>query len=45
MPASSVYAASKAGLASLVRTLSGELIGRGIRVNAISPGPTVDPAP
>ena len=41
MPASSVYAASKAGLASLVRTLSGELIGRGIRVNAISPGPTV----
>ena len=43
MPASSVYAASKAGLASLVRTLSGELIGRGIRVNAISPGPTATP--
>ena len=44
MPASSVYAASKAGLASLVRTLSGELIGRGIRVNAISPGPTATPS-
>lgn len=39
MPTSSVYAASKAGLLSLARTLSGELIGRGIRVNAVSPGP------
>ena len=39
MPASSVYSASKAALASLARTLSGELIGRGIRVNAVSPGP------
>lgn len=39
MPASSVYAASKAGLLSLVRTLSGELLSRGIRVNAVSPGP------
>ena len=39
MPNSSVYAATKAGLVSLARTLSGELIGRGIRVNAISPGP------
>jgi len=43
MPTSSVYAASKAGLISLVRTLSGELIGRGIRVNAISPGPIATP--
>jgi NAD(P)-dependent dehydrogenase (short-subunit alcohol dehydrogenase family) len=40
MPASSVYAATKAGLLSLARTLSGELLGRGIRVNAVSPGPT-----
>jgi NAD(P)-dependent dehydrogenase (short-subunit alcohol dehydrogenase family) len=40
MAESSVYAASKAGLLALRRTLSGELIGRGIRVNAITPGPT-----
>lgn len=44
LPQSSVYAASKAALLSLARTLSGELIGRGIRVNAISPGPTETPA-
>lgn len=37
---SSAYAASKAGLLSLARTLSGELIQRGIRVNGLSPGPT-----
>jgi len=43
MPSSSVYAASKAGLISLARTLSGELIGRGIRVNAVSPGPVTTP--
>jgi NAD(P)-dependent dehydrogenase (short-subunit alcohol dehydrogenase family) len=43
MPTSSVYAASKAGLISLARTLSGELIGRGIRVNAVSPGPVTTP--
>jgi NAD(P)-dependent dehydrogenase (short-subunit alcohol dehydrogenase family) len=43
MPNSSVYAASKAALISLVRTLSGELIGRGIRVNAVSPGPIETP--
>lgn len=43
MPTSSVYAASKAGLISLARTLSGELIGRGIRVNTVSPGPVSTP--
>ena len=43
MPTSSVYAATKAGLLSLARTLSGELIGRGIRVNAVSPGPVTTP--
>ncbi len=43
MPNSAVYAASKAGLASMTRTLSGELIGRGIRVNAVSPGPISTP--
>lgn len=40
LPQSSAYAASKAGLLSLARTLSGELISRGIRVNGLSPGPT-----
>ncbi|WP_030903233.1 SDR family oxidoreductase [Streptomyces sp. NRRL F-5126] len=35
----SVYAAGKAALRSMARTLSGELLPRGIRVNAISPGP------
>jgi NAD(P)-dependent dehydrogenase (short-subunit alcohol dehydrogenase family) len=44
LPQSSAYAASKAGLLSLARTLSGELIGRGIRVNGLSPGPTETPA-
>jgi NAD(P)-dependent dehydrogenase (short-subunit alcohol dehydrogenase family) len=43
MPNSSVYGASKAALLSLARTLSGELIGRGIRVNAVSPGPISTP--
>lgn len=43
MPNSSVYSATKAGLVSLARTLSGELIGRGIRVNAVSPGPVATP--
>lgn len=40
LPQSSVYAASKAALLSLARTLSGELKERGIRVNGLSPGPT-----
>ncbi|HAK60161.1 MAG TPA: short-chain dehydrogenase [Nitrospiraceae bacterium] len=43
MQNSSVYAASKAALRSLARTLSGELVGKGIRVNAISPGPVATP--
>jgi len=43
MPNTSVYAASKAALMTLARTLSSELVGRGIRVNAISPGPVTTP--
>lgn len=43
MPYSSLYAATKGGLLTLARTLSGELIGRGIRVNAVSPGPVSTP--
>jgi NAD(P)-dependent dehydrogenase (short-subunit alcohol dehydrogenase family) len=43
MANSSVYAASKAALISLGRTLSGELISRGVRVNTVSPGPIQTP--
>jgi len=43
MPNSSVYSASKAAILSLVKTLSGELISRGIRLNAVSPGPIDTP--
>lgn len=43
MPNSSVYAATKAGLLSLAKTLSGELLHRGVRVNAVSPGPIDTP--
>ncbi len=42
-PNFSVYAATKAALRSLTQTLALELIGRGIRVNAISPGPIATP--
>ncbi|MGL5386563.1 MAG: SDR family oxidoreductase [Serratia sp. (in: enterobacteria)] len=41
---SSVYAASKAGILSLARSLSAELRSLGIRVNGLSPGPTATPA-
>jgi NAD(P)-dependent dehydrogenase (short-subunit alcohol dehydrogenase family) len=43
VPATSVYAATKAAVRSLARTLSAELIDRGIRVNAVSPGPVATP--
>jgi NAD(P)-dependent dehydrogenase (short-subunit alcohol dehydrogenase family) len=43
LPATSVYAASKAALASLGRTLASELAPRGVRVNTISPGPITTP--
>ncbi len=39
----SVYSATKAALRSLARTLSSELIEKGIRVNTISPGPIDTP--
>jgi NAD(P)-dependent dehydrogenase (short-subunit alcohol dehydrogenase family) len=42
-PNFSVYGASKAALRSLVMSLALDLIGRGIRVNAISPGPIATP--
>lgn len=43
MPNSSVYAASKAAVISLARTLSAELLPRGARVNVLSPGPVATP--
>jgi NAD(P)-dependent dehydrogenase (short-subunit alcohol dehydrogenase family) len=43
MANTSVYGATKAAILSLTRTLSGELISRGIRVNAVSPGPISTP--
>lgn len=39
----SLYAASKAAARSLVRSFAREWLERGIRVNAISPGPTMTP--
>lgn len=43
MPNSSVYAASKAAVISLAKTLSAELLPRGVRVNVLSPGPVSTP--
>jgi NAD(P)-dependent dehydrogenase (short-subunit alcohol dehydrogenase family) len=43
MPNSSVYAASKAALISLAKTLSAELLPQGVRVNVVSPGPIGTP--
>jgi NAD(P)-dependent dehydrogenase (short-subunit alcohol dehydrogenase family) len=43
MPNSSVYSLTKGALLTMAKTLSGELIGRGIRVNAVSPGPIATP--
>lgn len=42
-PNFSVYAACKAGLRNLAQTLGLELVARGVRVNAISPGPIETP--
>lgn len=43
MPNTVVYAASKAALISLAKTLSAELLPRGVRVNVVSPGPVRTP--
>jgi len=43
MATTSVYAATKAALSSLARTLANELAPRGIRVNELSPGPIETP--
>jgi NAD(P)-dependent dehydrogenase (short-subunit alcohol dehydrogenase family) len=43
MPGMSIYSASKAAVRSLARAFSAELVGQGIRVNAVSPGPIETP--
>ena len=42
-PAAAVYSTSKAALRQLARVMAAELVGRGIRVNIVSPGPIATP--
>lgn len=39
MAGTTVYGATKAAVVNLAKTMSADLIGRGIRVNSVSPGP------
>jgi NAD(P)-dependent dehydrogenase (short-subunit alcohol dehydrogenase family) len=39
MPGTTVYGATKAAVINMAKTLSADLLERGIRVNAVSPGP------
>jgi len=43
MPGSTVYGASKAAVVNLARTLSADLLPRGVRVNVVTPGPITTP--
>ena len=43
MPGLSIYGATKAGIRALARSFSAELVNKGIRVNALSPGPVDTP--
>lgn len=42
-PTTSVYSATKAAVRSFGRTFAAELVGQGIRVNVVSPGPIATP--
>src|SRR5262249_57902410 len=42
-PGSTVYGASKAAVVNLAKTLSADLLERGVRVNVVSPGPIETP--
>jgi NAD(P)-dependent dehydrogenase (short-subunit alcohol dehydrogenase family) len=42
-PGSSVYGATKAAVVNMARTLSADLLPRGVRVNVVSPGPIETP--
>ncbi|WP_298299187.1 SDR family oxidoreductase [uncultured Litoreibacter sp.] len=44
VPTTSAYAATKAALISLTRTFAAELLPKGIRVNAVAPGPIETPS-
>ena len=43
MPGSTVYGATKAAVVNLAKTLSADLLQRGVRVNVVSPGPVATP--
>ena len=43
VPGLSIYGATKAGIRALARSFSAELVNKGIRVNALSPGPVDTP--
>jgi len=43
LPGTTVYGATKAGVVNMAKTMSADLAERGIRVNAVSPGPVETP--